>query len=749
MSIYEEALKFHKQGTPGQLSITPTKPLTSQADLSLAYSPGVAALCLAIHENPKKAYEYTSKGNFVAVITNGTAVLGLGNLGALASKPVMEGKSVLLKRFADIDAIDLEVDTEDPQEFINSIKYLSPSWGGINLEDIKAPECFIIEEELKKVMDIPVFHDDQHGTAIITLAALINAADITNREFSNLKIVVNGAGAAAIACIDLIKTYGVKHENIILCDTKGVIYKGRVEGMNKWKERHAIDTPHRSLSEAMVGTDVFIGLSVKGAVTTQMIQAMNPEPIIFAMANPEPEISPEEVMKIRDDAIVATGRSDYNNQVNNVMGFPYIFRGALDVQASSINDEMKIAAAEALAILTRSPVPDEVRHAYGNRQMEYGKEYIIPVPFDLRLIYTIPPAVALAAMKSGVARKPINDFIAYKKSLHARLDPSVNSMNLIFKHLQTFETQKKIVFAEGEEDIIIRAASHWCDSHYGLAILIGRHEIISRKAKKLSVDLKNIQIIELSSNEYSEQFSQYLYEKQQRNGLFLKDCKRLIHYDYNIFASCLVACGEADGMVSGITKGYRKTFEKVSYIIHPNLENIVFSISALTIRGKTIFIADTSINELPSAEELADIACQTAKQVRHFGHEPRVAFLSFSSFGESKNSDKIQRIHDAVKIMDTRKVDFEYDGEISADVALNMNNMEKYPFCRLSAPANILIMPALHSANISAHLLQALGGASIIGPILCGLEKSVQIAPINASMTEIVNLAAFAAYDSI
>ncbi|MBN8827321.1 MAG: NADP-dependent malic enzyme [Sphingobacteriia bacterium] len=745
----QEALDFHKNGIPGKLSILPTKPLATQNDLSLAYSPGVAVPCIEIANNPEKAYDYTSKGNFVAVISNGTAVLGLGDLGALASKPVMEGKSVLFKRFADIDSIDIEVDTKDPEEFINAIKCLAPSWGGINLEDIKAPECFIIEDRLKELMNIPVFHDDQHGTAIITLAGLMNAADLTGRSFKNLKIVVNGAGAAGIACVELVKAVGVPHENVILCDTKGVIYKGRTDGMNQWKSAHAVDTSARSLSDALKGADVFLGLSVKGAVTPEMVKSMAEKPIIFAMANPDPEITPEEVKQVRDDAIVATGRSDYNNQVNNVMGFPYIFRGALDVRATTINEEMKIAAAKALAELTREPVPDEVSTAYSGKKMHYGPEYIIPVPFDPRLITRVPMAVAKAAIETGVARKPITDWESYKIELTGRLDPASSSMNLIFKKITN--DKKRIIFAEGEEEQIIRAAISWVSNGYGYATLVGREKKILDKFKEMNVEkMEGLEIRNAKLNTADiDKYVDFLYGKLQRKGYLRRDCIRLVKNDRNIFSACMLALGDGDGIVSGFTRGYTQTLDNISKVIKNKAKNLTAGVSIVITKGRSLFISDTTVHQMPTPEELADITEQTAEFVKKFGDEPRAALLSFSNFGNPFVSEKAERIRSTVRILEERNVNFEFDGEMSPDVALNPELLKLYPFCKLKSPANVLIMPALHSANISSKLLQELGSATIIGPIIIGLEKPVQIIQMGATVSDIINLAAFAAMQAI
>lgn len=742
----QEALDFHKQGIPGKVSLKPTKPLMTQRDLSLAYSPGVAAPCLEIHKDPQKAYDYTAKGNYVAVISNGTAVLGLGNLGSLASKPVMEGKAVLFKRFADIDSVDIEVSTEDPDEFINCVRFLGNSWGGINLEDIKAPECFIIEERLREIMDIPVFHDDQHGTAIITLAALINAAHITGRKFEDMKIVVNGAGAAGIACLELMKSFGIKNENAILCDTMGVIYKGRVANMNKWKEQHAIETESRSLTDAMRNADVFMGLSIKGAINPEMVASMADKPIIFAMANPDPEITPEEIMAVRNDAIIATGRSDYPNQVNNVMGFPYIFRGALDVQAKAINDEMKIAAAKSIAALARETVPEEVASFYAGKKMSYGKDYIIPVPFDNRLITTVPPAVAKAAIETGVAKKPIFDMEAYKLELGARLDPTYSSMNAIFDKVK--HNPKRIIFAEGEEEQIIRTAILWKNNGYGTPILVGREHKIKDVLNNISsdIDLTGIEIWNAGNIE-SEKLTKYIdyyYQKTNRHGNLYRDAARMVKSARNIFASCMLALGDGDALVTGLTRGYQITLDEIKSAIDIKKNSILFGYSILITAGKTIFISDTTVNESPNPEELADITIQTANLVRNYGHMPRAALLSYSNFGNSVK-EKAKKIRDAIDVLSTKNTDFEWDGEMTADVALSVDLLHLYPFCKLTGPANILIMPALHSANISSKLLQEIGGGTFIGPMLAGLEKPVQIVQMGSTVTEILNIAAFAA----
>ncbi|KZD12765.1 NADP-dependent malic enzyme [Oceanibaculum pacificum] len=743
----EEALAFHSEGKPGKIAIAPTKPLTTQRDLSLAYSPGVAVPCLRIEQDPRLAYEYTSKGNLVAVISNGTAVLGLGDIGALASKPVMEGKAVLFKRFADVDSIDLEVDTKDVEEFVNAVRYLSPSFGGVNLEDIRAPECFIIEQRLRELMDIPVFHDDQHGTAIIAAAGILNALHITGRDIKKSRMVINGAGAAGIACAELVKAMGMPHDNVILCDTKGVIYRGRVEGMNQWKSAHAAATEARTLEEAMTGADVFFGLSAKGAVSQEMVKKMGEKPIIFAMANPDPEITPEEVKEVRPDAIVATGRSDYPNQVNNVLGFPYIFRGALDVQASEINDQMKIAAAEAIAALAREDVPDEVDQAYSGRRLRYGPEYIIPAPFDPRLIVAVSSAVAKAAMDTGVARKPITDMKAYKNELSARLDPTSVSLQRIFDRVA--ENPQRVVFAEGEEEQTIRAAVLFKNAGYGTPILVGREDTVRATMAQIGLnDPGGIEVHNARLSTNNKKYTDFLYDRLNRKGLLYRDCQRQVNQDRNVFAACMVANGDADAMVTGLTRSFAVCFEDVTRVIDPQPGQLLFALAMVVAANRTVFIADTSVHELPSAEELADIATQTAAKARQLGHEPRVALLSFSNFGNPAR-EKAQRIREAVEVLDSRNVDFEYDGEMSADVALNAELHRLYPFCRLTGPANILIMPALHSANISYKLMQELSGASVIGPLLIGLQKPAQIVQMGANVSDIVNAAALAAYDAI
>lgn len=742
----QDALAFHQEGKPGKLEISPTKPMATQRDLSLAYSPGVAVPVLAIAEDPSKAYDYTTKGNMVAVISNGTAILGLGNLGALASKPVMEGKSVLFKRFADVDSIDLEVDTTDVEEFINSVKHLGPSFGGINLEDIKAPDCFIIEQRLREIMDIPVFHDDQHGTAIIAAAGLINAVHMTDREMKDVKVVCNGAGAAGIACIELVKAMGVPHDNVTLCDTKGVIYQGREAGMNQWKSAHAVKTDKRTLADALDGADVFFGVSVKGALTPQMVKSMAPNPIIFAMANPDPEITPEEAHEVRSDAIVATGRSDYPNQVNNVLGFPYIFRGALDVHATTINDEMKVACAQALAELAREDVPDEVAAAYRGSRPRFGPEYIIPVPFDPRLISRIPQAVAQAAMDSGVARRPIVDMDAYGAQLQGRRDPIAGTLQRIISKVR--QNPKRIVFAEGEEPAVIRAASAFVAQGLGEAILVGREDEIRANATSAGIDVNRpgIRLESARSSNRNADYAEYLYSRLQRKGYLQRDCQRLVNNDRNYWAAIMVARGDADGVVTGTTRNYSVVLETISRCIDIKPGHRVIGVSIVVTPGKTVLVADTAVHEMPTSEELADIAEEAAHVARRLGSEPRVAMLAYSTFGHP-HGERTERLQEAVKILDRRRVDFEYEGEMNADIALNMEKMAAYPFSRLKGPANVLVMPAFHSASIATKLLEELGGSTLIGPLLVGLDKPVQIVPMGAKDSEIFNMAAIAAYN--
>ena len=740
----EEALLFHSQGKPGKLEITPTKPLATQRDLSLAYSPGVAVPVLAIAENPALAYDYTNKGNLVAVISNGTAILGLGNLGALASKPVMEGKGALFKRFADIDGIDVLVDTADVDQFINCVRYLGPSFGGINLEDIRAPDCFIIEEKLKEVMNIPVFHDDQHGTAIIAAAGVINGLELTGRKIEKTRIVVNGAGAAAISCLDLLMALGMQRKNILLVDTKGVVYEGRKEGMNQWKSAYAAKTKARTLADAMEGADVFFGLSVKGAVTQAMVKSMAKRPMIFAMANPDPEITPEEVLAVRDDAIIATGRSDYANQINNVLGFPFLFRGALDVQATQINDAMKLAAAKALAELAKLDVPDQVASAYG-RHVRYGPEYIIPAPFDPRLMTHVPPAVAKAAMESGVARRPIADMEAYVAQLSGRLDPVAGWLQSIFDRVRN--EPKRIVFAEGEQPQVARAANAFLQAGLGKPILIGREGPIREAFAQAGIELTDaFERHDTSLAGRGTEYADFLFQRLQRKGYLHGDCRRLVTNDRNVFAACMTALGHADGVVTGVTRNWYTAYEDVRSVLDAKPGARPIGVSLMLSRGRAVLIADASVHDMPTSVELADIAEGAAKVARRLGMEPRVALLAYSNFGHPRGerSDVARR---AVEILDERRANFEYDGEMGADIALNREAMERYPFCRLKDTANVLVMPAFHSASIASKMMKELGGATLIGPLLVGLSHPVQICPLGAKDSEILNMAALAAYD--
>jgi malate dehydrogenase (oxaloacetate-decarboxylating)(NADP+) len=744
----EEALDFHRYPAPGKIAIAATKPMATQSDLSLAYSPGVAVPVLRIAEHPDEVYEYTSKGNLVAVISNGTAILGLGNLGAAASKPVMEGKGVLFKRFADVDAIDVECVATDPDEIITVVKNIGVTYGGINLEDIKSPECFRIETELQELLDIPVFHDDQHGTAIISAAGLINACHITGRDLAQVKVVLNGPGAAGIATLELIKAMGVRHENVIAVDSKGVLYQGRTEAMNQWKSAHAVDTDKRSLAEALAGADVFIGLSVKGALTPELVKTMAAKPIIFAMANPDPEITPEEVYAVRADAIVATGRSDYPNQVNNVLGFPYIFRGALDVRARRVNLEMKIACANALAQLAREDVPDEVAAAYHGKQLKFGPEYIIPTPFDPRLISYVPPFIARAAMETGVARKPIADMDAYRAALAQRLDPTAAFLQKLQGAVLS-GPKKRIVFAEGEEPSVIRAAYAFQAAGLGDAVLVGREDLVRENMRLVGLDPAEtrLQILNARVSGRNAQYVDYLYARLQREGYLRRDVQRLINQDRNAFAAAVVALGDADGMVTGVTRAYDQVLEEVLNVIDPTPDGRVIGMSVLLAKGRTLFIADTNVTEMPEAEDLVEIAKEAARAVRTLGYEPRLAFMSYSTFGNPMGL-RSEKVREAVALLDDEDgVDFEYEGEMPPELALEPAARVNYPFMRLSGPANVLIMPAIHSAAISTQLIQSLGGATVIGPILLGLSRAVQICPLSASVSKILHMATVCAYD--
>ncbi len=740
----EEALALHASGRPGKLETRISKPLTTARDLSLAYSPGVAEPCLRIAKDPSLAYEYTTKGNMVAVISNGTAVLGLGNLGALASKPVMEGKVALFKRFADIDGIDLELGTEDVDEFVNAVRFLGPSFGGINLEDIRAPECFIIEQRLRELMDIPVFHDDQHGTAIVAAAGLINACHLTGRDLADTRLVVNGAGAAAIACVELLKSMGMRGENVILCDTKGVVHPDRHD-LNQWKSAHANPTKARTLAEALEGAHVVFGLSVKGAIDQDMVRSMADKPVIFAMANPDPEITPEEARAASPDAIIATGRSDYPNQVNNVLGFPYIFRGALDVRASTINEPMKIAAAQALAALAREDVPDEV-HAASSSTLHFGPDYIIPNAFDPRLIFRIPPAVARAAMDSGVARKPLLDIKRYTRSLSGRLDTTANALDMIMESVRA--NPQTVVFAEGEEEKAVRAAIAFHDQGFGRSILIGREDRVQSTLKTLGlhrppgVEIHNAR---LSGN--NTRYFDLLYDRLQRAGYLQRDVQRLVNQDRNVFAACMLAAGDADAMVTGLTRARSICLDAIDLAIDPLPGRTAFGLTLMLGGRETVFVADTLIHERPSPVELADIAEGAAAHARRLGHEPRVALLSHSTFGQPMHAT-VPGIREAVAILEHRNVDFEFDGEMSPDVALEPAVRALYPFCRLTGNANVLVMPGLHSAHIVSRLAPRLGGGSVIGPLLLGMSRAVQLVSMDASVSTIVDMAALAAHQA-
>jgi malate dehydrogenase (oxaloacetate-decarboxylating)(NADP+) len=737
-----EALFYHKTIRPGKIEIIASKPMATQRDLSLAYSPGVAVPVQAIYDNPADAYEYTAKGNLVAVISNGTAILGMGNLGALASKPVMEGKAVLFKRFADVDSIDIEVATEDPDKFIEAVALLEPTFGGINLEDIKAPECFVIEQALRERMKIPVMHDDQHGTAIIAAAGLVNACYLTGRKFEDVKVVVNGAGASALACTALIKSMGVRHENVTVCDRSGVIYRGRESGMDQWKSAHAIDTAARSLEEALVGADIFLGLSAAGALKPEYVEKMAARPIIFAMANPDPEIRPEDAKAVRPDAIIATGRSDYPNQVNNVLGFPFIFRGALDVRATAINEEMKIAAAHAIAGLARETVPEEVAAAYGQKY-QFGPDYIIPAPFDPRLMEVVSSAVAKAAMDTGVAQKPIEDLEAYRHSLKARLNPTTSVLTQVYE--QAKANPKRVIFAEAEEDVVLRAAIQFRDFGYGTPVLVGRTQAVRDKLIELGIeDPDSFEIENSAVSDHVPAMVDALYERLQRRGFMLRDVRRMVNQDRNIFAALLLKLGVGDAMVTGMTRPFAQTMREIRHVLDPMEGKVPFGVHLMIGKNYTVFLADTTINERPGAEELAHIATETAAVARRLGHEPRVAFLSYSTFGNPPGR-WLEGIRDAVHLLDERQPDFEYEGELAPDAALNPNVMKNYPFSRLTAPANVLVMPGLQSANLSAKLLRELAGNATIGPMLIGMEKPVQIVPMTAIAPDVLTLAVLAA----
>ena len=739
----EEALNFHLEPTPGKWEVSATVPMTTQRDLSLAYSPGVAVPCEEIAKNPELVYDYTNKGNLVAVISNGTAVLGLGNLGALGSKPVMEGKSVLFKRFADVNSIDIEVDTEDPDEFCKAVKLIGPTFGGINLEDIKAPECFIIEQRLKEEMDIPVFHDDQHGTAVICAAGLINALHISGKKIEDVKIVLNGAGAAGIACIELLKSMGARHENCIVCDTKGVIHQGRTEGMNQWKSGHAVKTDLRTLEQAMVNADVFLGVSVKGAVTQDMVKSMADNPVIFAMANPDPEITPEEAHEVRPDAIVATGRSDYPNQVNNVLGFPYLFRGALDIHARAINDPMKIACAQALAELAREDVPDEVAVAYG-RKLTFGRDYIIPTPFDPRLIHRIPPAVAQAGMETGAARRPIVDMDGYEVSLQSRMDPTASILRGL--NARARAAQARMIFAEGDDPRVLRAAVEYQRQGMGKALVVGRSADVKAKLEVAGLGdaVRELEVVNAANTQHLETYKELLYKRLQRKGFDRADVHRLAARDRHVFSALMLAHGHGDGLVTGATRKSAHVLNLINHVFDADADHGAVGVTALLHKGRIVLMADTLVHEWPDEEDLANIAERATGVARHLGIEPRVAFVSFSTFGYPV-SERAEKMHIAPRVLDKRGVDFEYEGEMTVDVALNAQAQAQYPFSRLSGPANILVVPARHSASISVKLMQEMAGATVIGPILSGVDKSIQICPSVATATDILNMAVLAA----
>jgi len=745
MSTKSVALEYHSKGRKGKIEVVSTKPCQTAADLSLAYSPGVAEPCLAIQQNPEDAYKYTAKGNLVAVVSNGTAVLGLGNLGALAGKPVMEGKGILFKRFADIDVFDIELDTENPDEIIKACQLLEPTFGGINLEDIKAPECFYIEETLKKTMNIPVFHDDQHGTAIISSAALLNALHLVDKKIEDIRIVVNGAGAAANSCAKLAIALGVKPNNMIMCDTKGVIYKGRVEGMNPYKELFAADTHFRTLEEAAAGADVLFGLSVKGAFTPEMVASMAPNPVIFAMANPDPEITPEAALAVRSDVMIATGRSDYPNQVNNVLGFPFIFRGALDVRATCINEEMKLAAVKALAKLAREECPDSVCKAYGNQKFVFGPNYIIPKPFDPRVLLHVAPAIAQAAMDSGVARQPIEDMAKYIEHLEKTQGKSKEIMRMIINKAKS--DPKKIVFPEGENEKILRAAKELVEEGIARPVLIGDRTKIVQKMAELAIEL-DVPIIDPADSELTEKYAAELYQVRQRKGLTLSESQRILRRKSRThFGSMMVRMGDADALLGGIDTHYPET-------IRPALEVVgkqqglssVHGLYMMVSRKDVYFLADTTVTIDPTAEELAETAILAAEKVRMLDLEPRVAMLSFSNFGSVKHPQAL-KVRRAVEIVKERAPELIVEGEMQADTAVVPELLEGFTFSKLKKNANILIFPDLNSGNICYKLLHHLGGAEAIGPILMGMNKPVHVLQRGDSVDDIVKMAAIAVVD--
>ncbi len=742
----EDALEYHSTSPAGKVAVTPTKPCRTQRDLSLAYTPGVAVPCLEIERDPSLAYKYTAKGNLVAVISNGTAVLGLGNIGALAGKPVMEGKAVLFKRFADIDVFDIELNTLKPEEVIRTCQILEPTFGGINLEDIKAPECFYIEEELRKTMKIPVFHDDQHGTAIISGAGLLNALELTGKKIEQIKVVFSGAGASAISCAGHYVKLGVRTENIVMCDTKGVIYEGRTEGMNPYKARFASKTAARTLAEAMVGADVFFGLSSAGCVTAEMVQAMAPHPVIFALANPDPEIAYDVALAARPDAIVATGRSDFPNQVNNVLGFPFIFRGALDVRATTINDEMKLAATRALAALAKEDVPDSVLRAYGLERLEFGREYIIPKPFDPRVLISEASAVAQAAMDSGVAQQPV-EIKQYREELERRLGKANMMMRSMINKAQ--KQPKRIVFTEGEEGKILRACQILLDEKIAVPILLGNDAKIRAKVTELRLHLNGVQVVEPAKHPRLEEYVEELYSLRQRKGATRNEVAQLI-LNPTTFGSMMVRLGDADALIGGLTTHYPDTIRPALQVIdlRPELRRVAGVYVLITAKGNIYFLADATVNIEPTAEDLAEIAIMAAEKARRFNQEPRVAMLSFSNFGSTRHPlcEKVRR---AVDLVRQRAPGLMIDGEMQADTAVVPHIIEEtYPFSTLKGGANVLVFPNLEAGNIAYKLLQRIGEAELIGPLLTGLSKPVHVLQRGSEVNDIVHVAAVAVVDA-
>ncbi|MEK6627515.1 MAG: NADP-dependent malic enzyme [Bdellovibrionota bacterium] len=730
ISAFEkEALEFHQKGRPGKIEVISTKDCSTEKALSLAYSPGVAAPCIAIAKNPEKVFDYTSKGNLVAVISDGTAVLGLGNIGPLAAKPVMEGKGILFKTFAGIDVFDIEIKSTSTSEFINAVRALEPTFGGINLEDIKAPECFEIEEVLKKEMNIPVFHDDQHGTAIVSGAALINACQIINKKLSEIKLVINGAGAAAISCAKIFVSLGVQKENVLMCDSSGVIYKGRKSGMNKYKEEFANTTEKRTLTEALKGADVFIGLSVAGAVTGEMIKQMTKDPIIFAMANPDPEITPADARMARPDAIIATGRSDYPNQVNNVLGFPSIFRGALDTRSTQINEEMKLAACHSLAKLAREDVPDNVSASYGDQKFRFGRDYLIPKPFDTRVLLWVAPAVARAAMDTKVATKPISDWAAYRDKLEAIQGPQKvfvrEAVNRVHKNIERQGSTPRLVFPEGTSSKILKNIRICLEEKICIPILLGSAERIYEKAKAHNIDLTGVEIIYPSSYPKFAQYTQELYKRRQRKGINIKEAERLMH-DGNYFASMMIDQGDADGMINGATTNYAEAVKPILHTIGLSTDSVPAGLNIVLADNKLLFFADTTININPTAEQLARIAIQTAQVAEYFGQKPRIAMLSFSNFSGTEGTPA--KMKKAAELAKQLRPDLQIEGDLQADTAVNSEIQKRiFPFASLKGEANVLVFPNLESANISYKLLQQVGKVEVLGPFLLGVRRAANV----------------------